>query len=152
MSNYRGNWLECRNRNCGFPIRVPGARGQKRRSGKAAAFLFACPVCLQANYYSSSDLQDVQFHSPDPYQAGQLALYSARLGCANEGCSNELEVFTVAAANISIAVLLRFWERWKIKVHCESGHCFRIPGQELWWIEEEQPPALPDSGRWLSKK
>lgn len=148
MPDYLGNWLECRNRNCGFPTRVPGAaraRGRSGRGGKAVTFLFACPACLQANYYSSSNLRKVRFRTPDPYRAGRLALYSARFGCAHRGCPNALEVFTVAATSLSVVLLLRFWECWEIKVRCAPGHCFRVPGPELWWIEEKQPPALADS-------
>ncbi len=142
MPDYVGNWLECRNRNCGFPIRVPCPalvwKGQRGDEDRAAAFLFACPVCLHVNPYTQNDLREVRFRSRDPYQAGRLVLYSVRFGCARPRCPTELAVLTVAAVNVSLAMMLGFWEGWRAKFKCTSGHTFRIPAPEVWWIQEEK--------------
>lgn len=148
-----GSWLECHNRHCGFPIRVPYSQ-LTRKGGwtkrEAAGFVFACPVCLHVNSYTTKDLSEVRFRTPDPYQAGRLVLYSVRFGCARPRCSEEMAVLTVGAASVSVAMLLRFWQSWKIKLKCPSGHRFRIPDPETWWIEENK--WLAPNGVSLSKK
>lgn len=144
MPDYAGYWLECHNRNCGFPIRVPySSRTAKdhRGSPAPAPFLFACPVCLQVNAYRKKDLQRVQFRTPNPYKAGKLVLYSACLGCARRGCRSEIVVFTVAAANVSTAVLTQLWRSWKVNFRCGKKHRFGMPDPKNWWVQEEKSLA-----------
>jgi hypothetical protein len=100
-------------------------------------FHFACPVCLHVNNYTEKDLRKVRFCSPDPYQAGKLILYSVRFGCGHPRCTAEVVVFTTAAASASIALLLQFWKRWKVKFSCKSKHAFRMPDPRTWWIQRE---------------
>ena len=135
MRKYVGYWLECHNRKCGFPIRVP--HRASRLDKKYEAFHFACPVCLHVNNYTGKDLRKLRFGSPDPYQAGKLVLYSARFRCAHPRCAAEGVVFTAAAANVSVAILLQFWKRWKVKFNCTGKHRFRIRGPRTWWIQQE---------------
>lgn len=136
MPNYVGYWLECHNGKCGFPIRVPHSASKLDK--RYATFHFACPVCLHVNRYSSKDLRKVQFHSPDPYRAGKLVLYSARFGCAHPRCAAEGVVFTAAAANVSVAMLLQFWSMWKVKFNCKGKHPFRMRDPRTWWIQQEK--------------
>ena|GEM_PF-3206505 len=140
MPEYAGYWLECHNRSCGFPIRVPySAAGAKadRRLRAVSSFLFACPVCLQVNTYKMKDLRKVQFRTRDPYKAGKLVLYGTHLVCAHRGCTNQIVVFTAAAATISTAALSRLWKTWKVSLRCSQEHRFRIPDPKTWWIQEE---------------
>ena len=138
MPDYVGYWLECHNRKCGFPIRVPRPPKLDKRYVK---FYFACPVCLQVKSYAKNDLRKVQFRSPDPYRTGKLALYSARVGCAQPRCRTEVVVFTVAAANVSVALLLQFWKTWKVEFECKSEHRFRMRDIRTWWIQQEKSLA-----------
>lgn len=135
MPDYVGYWLECYNRKCGFPIRVPTSPKLDKRY---AQFYFACPVCLHINSYTMKDLRKIQFRSPDPYHAGKLVLYSARFGCAQSRCRAEVLVFTVAAANVSIAMLLQFWKTWKVKFNCKGKHRFHMRDARTWWIQQEE--------------
>jgi hypothetical protein len=85
----------------------------------------------------------VRFCSPDPYRAGKLVLYSARFGCAHPCCTAEGVVFTAAAANVSVAILLQFWKMWKVKFTCsgkccKGNHSFRMPDIRTWWIQQEK--------------
>ena len=140
MPEYAGYWLECHNRNCGFPIRVPYSAADAKADGRSRAvrsFLFACPVCLQVNTYTMKDLRKVQFRTPDPYKAGKLVLYATHLGCAHRGCRNQIVVFTAAAASISTAALSRLWKTWKVSLRCKQKHRFRISDPKTWWIQEE---------------
>jgi hypothetical protein len=136
VSDYVGYWLECHNRKCGFPIRVPAppAKLDKRYT----AFHFACPVCLHVNRYTLRDLRRVRFRSPDPYQAGKLVLYSVQFGCAHPRCAAEGMVFTAAAANVSVALLLQFWKTWNVKFNCKGKHRFRMLDPRTWWIQREK--------------
>lgn len=140
MPEYAGYWLECHNRNCGFPIRVPYSPPVAKAHGRlpaGAPILFACPVCLQVSPYGKRDLRKVQFRTPDPYKAGKLVLYATRLGCAQRGCKNEVVVFTVAAASVSTATLSRLWGTWRMSLRCSQKHRFRKPNPKTWWIQEE---------------
>ena len=136
MHHYLGCWLECRNRNCGFPIRVPYSR--KLTKSDTGAFSFACPVCLQVNAYERKHLRKVQFRIPDPYKSGKLVLFSAWLACAYKRCPGDLVVFTVAAADVSLAALLQLWKTWMVKIRCSHGHRFRVPHVNTWWVQEEK--------------
>lgn len=138
MPDYVGNWIECHNRNCGFPIRVPYA--EKRQQGKdspTAYFFFACPVCLQVNPYYAKDMREVRFRFPDPYKTGKVVFYSAQMGCAHSNCRTERVIFTVAAAKVSVATLLPVWQGWEAKFRCAQKHRFQIPNPGQWWIQEE---------------
>lgn len=140
MQDHVGFWLECHNRNCGFPIRVPYSPPVAKAHGRSpasAAILFACPVCLQVSAYGEKDFRKVKFRTPDPYKAGKLVLYSTRFGCAHRGCKNEVVVFTVAAVSISTAALLRLWGKWKMSLRCNQKHRFHKPDARTWWIQEE---------------
>ena len=135
MPKYVGYWLECHNRKCGFPIRVPDPASKLDK--KYGTFHFACPVCLHVNNYTGKDLRKVRFCSPDPYRAGKLILYSVRFGCGQPRCTAESMAFTAAAANVSIAVLLQFWKKWKVKFSCKGKHRFRMRDSRTWWIQRE---------------
>lgn len=139
MPDYVGYWLECHNRKCGFPIRVP--HHSSKLDKRYVAFHFACPVCLHVNSYTKKDLRKMRFRSPDPYQAGKLVLYSARVGCAHPRCATEGVVLCVAAANVSVAILLQFWKTWKVKFNCKGKHPFRMRDPRTWWIQMER--SLP---------
>ena len=103
--------------------------------------------------YNSNDLREVRFRSRDPYQAGRLLLYSVRFGCARPRCATELAVVTVAAAHVTLAMLLRFWKWWKLTLRCTSGHAFRIPVPEVWWVQEEKSLRFTDHSKGpLSRK
>lgn len=143
MSEYIGHWLECRNRNCGFPIRVPyfDSGLQPAARGEGAGLLFACPACLEVNPYTSNDLRQVEFRQPDPYETGKLVLYSVLVGCARPGCKGEAAVVAAAATNVSLAALLRFWKAWKLDFPCDANHRFRPRHLHTWWIERER--SLP---------
>jgi hypothetical protein len=146
VPEYIGHWLECSNRKCGFPVRVPYAPAAPRHSAprrEAASLLFACPICLQVNYYSSNHLRDVQFRSPDPYKTGKLVLYSALVGCARPRCQSQAIILTAAAANVSLALLLRLWKSWKVDFSCKSNHRFRPRHPHTWWIEEKDTLTWP---------
>lgn len=146
VPEYIGHWLECNNRKCGFPVRVPfspAASGQQ--PGLKLPLLFACPVCLEVNSYTRNDLRDVQFRSPDPYQAGKLVLYSVLVGCARPRCQSQALVMTTAAPSVSLAALVRLWRGWKVELPCQANHRFRPRHPHTWWIEEKEslpwPPA-----------
>jgi hypothetical protein len=108
-----------------------------------ATFHFACPVCLHVNSYTKKDLKKIRFRSPDPYQTGKLVLYSARFGCAHPRCATEGVVFCVAAANVSVALLLQFWKRWKVNSPCKGNHRFRMRDPRTWWVQQEK--SLPEA-------
>ncbi|HEY6938645.1 MAG TPA: hypothetical protein VI424_15910 [Terriglobales bacterium] len=105
---------------------------------KYPAFHFACPVCLHVNRYTRNDLRKVRFFSPDPYKAGKLVLYSARFGCSHPHCAAERVIFTVAAAKVSVVILLQFWKMWKVKFSCIGKHPFRMRNPRMWWIQQEK--------------
>ena len=79
----------------------------------------------------------MRFCSPDPYRAGKLILYSVRFCCGQPRCTAESMAFTAAAANVSIAVLLQFWKKWKVKFSCKGKHRFRMRDSRTWWIQRE---------------
>lgn len=145
VASHIGHWLECRNGKCGFPVRLPysaaAPRSRSAAGGKPAEVLFACPVCLEINAYSGNDLRNVQFRSPDPYEAGKLVLYSVLVGCAQPRCQREAAVMTAAASNVSLAALLRLWKGWKVDFPCDANHRFRPRHPHTWWIERER--SLP---------
>ena len=146
MLEYAGNWLECRNRNCGFPTRVPYSCRTKKVAGRttdSAPFLFACPVCLHINPYENKELRRVRFRWPDPYKTGKLVLYSALVGCAHPLCPTELTIFTPAASTVSLAALLGLWKSWTLDIQC-GRHRFRMRNNESWWIQEEKSLAGAD--------
>ncbi|HEU5336257.1 MAG TPA: hypothetical protein VFU27_09850 [Terriglobales bacterium] len=139
MPEYIGHWLECRNRNCGFPVRVPyfDSAWQPKPKRNGGSVLFACPVCLEVNPYTSNNLRQVEFRHPDPYEGGKLVLYSVLVGCARPCCRGRVTVNTAAAANVSLALLLRLWKSWNIDVSCDGSHRF-VPRQpHTWWVEEK---------------
>ncbi len=141
MHDYVGYWLECRNRKCGFPIRVPYSPATVKKKNvlgpvAEAPFLFACPVCLQVKAYNKRDLQKVNFRTPDPYRTGKVVLYNVHLSCALPRCSGEAVVLTVAAANVSLATLLQLWKAWKVNYGCKNKHRLRTADPKTWWIEQ----------------
>lgn len=148
---YSGYWLECGNRKCGFPARVPcSPPGAGHDSGCKFPLLFACPVCLRVNSYSSNDLREVQFRSPDPYESGKLVLYSVLVGCARPGCQEQAAVMTAAASSVSLATLVRCWKAWKVNFSCDTRHRFRPRHPNTWWIEQKKYLAWPEGIRGLS--
>ena len=84
------------------------------------------------------DLRKVRFRTRDPYKAGKLVLYGTHLACTHRGCTNQIVVFTAAAASISTAALSRLWKTWKVSLRCKQEHRFRIPDSKTWWIQEEE--------------
>lgn len=141
---YVSHWLECNNRKCGFPARIPYSPVVCRKPAEPEhPLLFACPVCLQVNSYSSNSLREVRFRSPDPYEAGKLVLYSVLASCARPRCQRQATVITAAAANVSVAALLRLWKLWKVDVRCEGKHRFLPRPPSTWWIEEKKTLTWP---------
>lgn len=155
VPDHVGNWLECHNRNCGFPIRVPTQPAKKsgRGSGGVGSLLFACPVCLEVSSYTKKELRRVRFRSPDPYQGGKLVLYSTTVGCTHPRCSEKVTIFATAAASVSVATLVEFWKHWKVNLRCAARHRFRMAQPALWWIQEERALGWSgEPGLQLSKK
>lgn len=140
VRDYVGYWLECHNRNCGFPIRVAYSPTPAKGRGKAASLLFACPVCLQVKSYEGKDFRRIHFRTPDPYKAGRLVLYSVHFGCGHGQCPTGVTVFTVAARKVSTAVLLHLWKNWKVNLRCKQ-HRFAMSDSRTWWIQEEKALA-----------
>lgn len=141
---YVSHWLECNNGKCGFPARIPySPAASLKAANPELPLLFACPVCLQVNSYSSKSLREVRFRSPDPYEAGKLVLYSVLTGCARPRCQGQATVITAAAANVSVAALLRLWKLWKVDLPCEGKHRFLPRHPSTWWIEEKKTLTWP---------
>ncbi len=136
MRKYVGYWLECQNRKCGFPIRVPHLASKLDK--KYPAFHFACPVCLHVNRYTRKDLRKVRFCSPDPYQNRQAGTVFRPARLRPSRCPAEGVVFTVAAAKVSVVILLQFWKMWKVTFSCISKHPFRMRNPWTWWIQQEK--------------
>lgn len=129
---YRGFWIICRT--CLFPIRLPDVPEFRRQEpDPSGPLLLACPVCAHVRPYQGTELEAVGFRIPDPFRQKWAVLYTVDVPCAIPGCESTARIFTVAAANVSVAVLLQLWRHWVIHTRC-AGHKFKPLPNRTWAV------------------
>jgi hypothetical protein len=130
---YRGCWVVCRS--CLFPIRLP-ALLKMSPSAEASHWipmLLACPACAHVEQYRGSELKAVAFRIPDPFGQKKAALYEVEVPCGVRQCEGKARIYAVAAARLSITVLLEVWKHWVIHARCH-GHVLRPSRCWTWGV------------------
>lgn len=131
---YRGLWIVCRT--CLFPIRLPrllGAPPGHNGPNPTLETLLACPVCAHVRKYRRANVKIIAFRIPDPFRQKRAVLYTVEVPCAIQGCDGTARIYAVAAASVTVALLLEVWKHWVIHARC-PGHSFRPLPRRTWVV------------------